>query len=188
MVARGSRMHTSALIRALSSGLFVVGLAAAATAEITHFEVLERRTVLDGKAFGDVGPYEWITGRAYYAVDPDNPANAAIVDLDLAPRDEDGHVTFHGDVAILRPVDGGSRTALVEVCNRGGKASLRYFNGASSSAAPFGPDDFGDGLLMERGLTVVWVGWQFDVPTDPSRMRLHVPRVPDVTGLVRGRQ
>ena len=78
----------------------------------------------------------------------------------------------------------GSGTALLEVSNRGGKASLRYFNAAS-------PGDvseeaaLGDGFLMRRGLTVIWVGWQFDIPEDPSRLRLHVPVIPGVEGWVR---
>ena len=26
------------------------------------------------------------------------------------------------------------------------------------------PEHFGDGLLMRNGITLVWVGWEFDVP------------------------
>lgn len=34
--------------------------------------------------------------------------------------------------------------------------------------------DFGDGLLMREGYTIVWLGWEFDVP--PPRLRLDAPR------------
>ena len=39
----------------------------------------------------DLGPhYEKITGRVYYALDPRNPHNAVIVDLDKAARNAAG--------------------------------------------------------------------------------------------------
>ena len=42
--------------------------------------------MIDGKHFGDVGPYEFIRGRLHYAVEPDHPRNRAIVDLHLAKQ------------------------------------------------------------------------------------------------------
>ena len=79
-------------------------------------------------------------------------------------------------------------TALLEVSNRGGKASLSYFNGGRSATDPTSDGHFGDGFLMRRGLTVIWVGWQFDVPEGSGRLRLDVPYAdlsPTITGLVR---
>ena len=45
------------------------------------------------------------------------PANADITDLQLAPRDANGHVTFGADVCILQPVDAarGNRSLLLEL-------------------------------------------------------------------------
>jgi len=63
--------------------------------------------------------YEWISAVAHYAVDPDDPANARIADLSLAPRGHDGKVRFSGDVVLLRPDGGGNRRAILSVPNRG---------------------------------------------------------------------
>ena len=39
----------------------------------------------DGFSFGDAGPYERLTGSAFFELDPGDPANANVVDLELAP-------------------------------------------------------------------------------------------------------
>jgi hypothetical protein len=58
--------------------------------------------------------------------------------------------------------------ALLEVSNRGGKAALPYFARAAWSVDPAVDADFGDALPLRLGLTLIWVGWQFDVPTPPA--------------------
>ena len=50
-----------------------------------------------GQAFGEVGPYERIDRIVRFAVDPDHPANQAIVDLDKAERGPDKLVHFLAD-------------------------------------------------------------------------------------------
>ena len=59
----------------------------------------------------------------------------------------------------------------VEISNRGGKGLLTTFNRATPSADPMQPEHFGDGLLMRNGITLVWVGWEFDVPGIRSSRR-----------------
>ena len=167
--------------------------AVGAQAEVVRVEVETREAVLDGKPLGEAGPYEKLTGRIFFAFDPDNPINGRIVDLRYAPQNPDGLVEAWADFMVLQPADlaRSRRLALVELSNRGRKASLRYFNRASRAprSDPVDPDHFGDGLLMRLGLTVIWVGWQFDVPRRPDLLRLHVPIVTDegrpITGLVR---
>ena len=62
---------------------------------------IERRApYLDGREFGETGAYERIDGLLTFAVDPDHPANDAIVDLRLAPRDADGKVRFQSDFCL----------------------------------------------------------------------------------------
>ena len=55
-----------------------------------HTEVrlrLDRREPLaDGMVFGGAGSYECLAGHALFAIDPDNPTDRTIVDLDHAPR------------------------------------------------------------------------------------------------------
>ena len=157
----------------------VLCLAAAAPADgrVVRVEVDRRTTILDGETFGAYGAYELIEGRVYFAFDPANPMNDRIVDLELAPRDANGDVRAWANVVVLQPVDAEKRrgVALVEVSNRGGKFTLPYFNHATASLDPSDPDAFGDGLVMRQGLTVVWVGWQWDVPRGEGTLRLRVP-------------
>ena len=164
----------------------------AANAEVLRVEVDRRVSVLGGESFGPHGAYELVEGRVYFAFDPDNPTNDRIVDLELAPRDSSGRVRAWANFTVLQPVDPDKRRGLglVEVSNRGGKFTLPYFNYATAALDPSTPDAFGDGLLMEKGLTVIWVGWQWDVPRNEGNLRLRVPtaRQPDgspISGRVR---
>ena len=147
-----------------------------------------RESVLDGQVFGDGGAYEKLSGQVVFAFDPAHPANADIVDLELAERRADGLVEAVADLMILRPVDppadGG--TALIEVSNRGGKASLGYFCRGRGGADPSVAQDFGDAWLLRRGITLVWLGWQADVPDRAGVLRLDVPiaRAADGTPLI----
>src|SRR5436309_156034 len=84
---------------------FLALLVAQARAEITALEIVQREPYAKGKSFGDTGPYEKIRGVARFAIDPKNPRNRAIVDLELAPRNKDGKVEFAADFFILAPKD-----------------------------------------------------------------------------------
>jgi hypothetical protein len=127
-------------------------------AELTRIEIASRVDVLGGKAFGAVGVYEKIVGKAYFSVDPSHPRNTAIVDLDKAPRDVAGRVTFSADLYVLAPKDAarGNGVAFFDVLNRGRKGILRDYNRASQALDPTAEADFGDGFLMQRGYTLVW--------------------------------
>jgi hypothetical protein len=48
---------------------------------------------------------EKLMGVAHFAVDPNDPLNAVIVDLDKAPRNSSGMVEFSTQVMIMKPVD-----------------------------------------------------------------------------------
>lgn len=160
-------------------------------AEVVRVEIERREDVLGGRAWGPVGAYEKLIGRIYFAFDPENPANQAVVDMDFAPRNGAGRVEAWAEFVVLQPKDPDQRrgVAWLEVSNRGGKASLRYFHGAESADDPVSEAHFGDGLFFRQGLTMMWVGWQWDVPDRPGLLRLHVPfaRRTDgpITGLVR---
>lgn len=126
--------------------------------------------------------YERLSGQVRISIDPALPVNRRISDISLARTTHPhGWSSATANFMILRPQEMPENpVALIEVSNRGGKAALRYFQNASGfSLAPERPADFGDGLLMRRGLLLVWVGWQFDVPDDdPWRLRLEVPEAP----------
>jgi len=165
-------------------------------AEVVRLDIASRETILDGRAFGPdgaIGPYDKLTGTVHFAFDPANPFNARIVDLALAPRNDASLVEATADFMILTPRDHtkARRLAYVEVSNRGGKATLSYFQRARGGGSnPTDAAHFGDGLLMDMGVTIIWIGWQWDVPQRPGLLRLDAPIAtnPDgtpITGLVR---
>ena len=119
--------------------------------------VAERRSFADGHEFGDVGPYERLTGRAQFAVDPRAPAQRGVTDLDKAPLDARGLVRFAADFMILKPIDlaRGNRRLFFDYGNRGNKRALQFFNDAPASNDPLSLAHAGNGFLMRRGYAVI---------------------------------
>src|SRR5579872_2944155 len=148
--------------------LAIVLLASPLFARVTSVEITTR---------ADLGPHlEKLIGKVHFALDPANPHNKVIVDLDKAPRDANGEVEFTADLYIIQPKADRNGTLFVEISNRGGKAFLAKSDPATEA-------DIRDHFLFDRGYTVAWVGWQFDVP--PGGLRLDAPIAPGITGRVR---
>ncbi|MBV8505711.1 MAG: hypothetical protein JOZ11_07890 [Alphaproteobacteria bacterium] len=152
-----------------------------------ELSIAERFPFAERHEFGAVGAYEGLVGRAHFAVDPGSPAQQGITDLDKAPTDADGLVRFAGDFSILKPVDParGNRRIFFDYGNRGNKRMLQFFNDAPASNNPRTLAHAGNGFLMCRGYTVVWLAWQGDLLPGNARMVLDLPTVPAVTGSVR---
>jgi alpha/beta hydrolase family protein len=144
---------------------------------VLSFDVRKRRVLAGGHAFDGVGAYERIDARALLAVDPLAPAQAGIVDIAHAPRDETGGVRFETDVQILKPIDMGraNRRLFVELVNRGNKRCLQFFNDAPASNDPLSLAHMGNGFLMRRGYVVCWIAWQGDILPGDSRIELKLP-------------
>jgi len=155
---------------------------------ITELEITKRSSFASGESFGEVGPYELLEGTAYYAVDPLHPRNQGITDLDLAPQNTGGKVEFTADFAMLQPVnpDRGNRRILFDVVNRGRKTALTL-NSVPTATDPTAPLEAGNGYLMRRGYTVVWAGWQADVPPTPGLIGLHAPEAVGPEGPLTGK-
>ncbi len=146
--------------------LLATSTAAWAAEPAVRLEVTSRADAYKGQTFGTVGAYERIDAVAHLRIDPQDPANRGIVDLDLAPRAADGKVEYDVDVVILRPKDPAkSRGVMVyDVVNRGMRL-LAMFSGGEP----------GDGLLFRQGYTVVWSGWQGDLAAGEAAMRAMLP-------------
>jgi hypothetical protein len=162
-----------------------------AEARVVRLTIERREPVLAGTPFGLAGPYERLTGTVTFALDPSLRHNRAVVDLDLAPRDAHGEVVFTADVVLLKPVDvrRGNGRLYYEVPNRGGQGILRRLQYATAAPAAGDPAGFGDGWLLRQGFAIAWMGWQWDVPDEPGRLRLRAPvatnRGRPIEGLVR---
>ena len=154
--------------------------ASPAEAKLTRLEIEKHEIVADGQAFGDAGPYEKLTGRAYFEADPTQKRNAAVFDIDRAPLNAKGMVEYSADMVILKPVDlsKGSRTLFFEVNNRGRKISFGRMQDTAASANmndPMTPADFGNGFLLKRGYVIAWVGWGADIAPGDHRLTVQFP-------------
>jgi Alpha/beta hydrolase domain len=144
---------------------------------LTRFEVTSRLPYAENRRFGPVGAYEQVDGTAHFAVDPLHPANAAICDLQLAPRNAAGLVEFSSDLSLVLPLDGwrANGRCIVELPNRGRRRVVAMMNCAPPDA-PVGPQAHaGDGFLFARGYTVASIGWQWDVYPSPELLGLAAP-------------
>jgi hypothetical protein len=174
-------------------GLVLLGLLRGvdAGAEVVRIDVRERRDVLAGRSFGLAGEYEILAGRIHFAFAPGLDANRIVTDIDKAPVDDRGRVSHSTDFYLLKPkrLEKGNGALLLEVGNRGGKGLLSFFYLAAGSLDPSTEEDFGDGFLLERGFSLLWVGWQWDTPKRPGIMRMYPPFATDggkpIRGLVR---
>ena len=95
---------------------------------------------------GAATSYTIYTGRIFGELDPHNPHNAVITDINLAPT-TNGKVPYISNFEIVTPTETSQRTGLMiyEVPNRGG-------NAISTSA-------------LLPGVTYVQSGWQGDLLT-----------------------
>src|SRR5215472_11959529 len=79
--------------------------ASVADARTTKIQLSSPVIAFGGYSFPGVGQYEVITGIATGEVDPTDPKNAVITDIQLAPRNASGHVVYQHNFYILKPVD-----------------------------------------------------------------------------------
>ena len=151
--------------------LVSVALAPTVSADVSSVKIVERNLLEDGRHFGNIGAYEEIVGKITIAIDPDESLNQVIINLDRAPRNDQGLIEATADLVILSPVDPqrGNGVALVDISNRGRRTALAFNRGGT------GP--YGDGFLMNQGFTIIWVGWEFDVEPNPEAIRIEVPSV-----------
>src|ERR1051326_4854696 len=134
--------------------------AAAAQAAVRRVEILERSSAPMG--------YQRVVGRVHFGVNPKAPANRIVRDLEFAPVNTAGEVEFTSDLYMLAPGDPAKSngTVLFEVSNRGNKGMLGRFSFATSAS------EFGDQSLLEAGYTLVWLGWEWDLPESAKNL-LH---------------
>lgn len=155
----------------------LAGLVATASVEarVTKLTVEKRRPVANGTRFGMVGAYERLDGTASFEVDPKDPLNAVIVDLDKAPRNKAGRVEFSTSFFIIKPVDmaAGNRKILYAINNRGNPIEVR-FQTLPVPEPTAGPEAH-DGLFFRLGYTIVDAGWAGDIVTTETRLGASLP-------------
>jgi hypothetical protein len=161
-------MWRTPIVPLLIGCALVAALPRVTEAKVVRFVVEQRAPFAEGAAFGETGPYERLTGTAYFEVDPNDPLNAVIVDVNLAPRNARGRVEFSAPFFILKPVDmsRGNHKIFYTANNRGNDGLLN-----AKTKADVGLNDF----PLRMGYTVVDAGWQGDIVASTTRLVANLP-------------
>src|SRR5881394_1553687 len=79
-----------------------------------------------GASFGTAGQYETLAGRVFGELDPNDPHNTIIQDINLAPRNANGKVGYVATFFLVKPIDMSKSSHLMwqDVPNRGGRLTL----------------------------------------------------------------
>ena len=166
----------------LALAVATVSMAPLAEAHITRIVIDPAKSespTFEGRVFGPdgrVGPYEKLRGKAYGEVDPDDPRNAVVTDLKLAPRNARGKVEYSMDIFILKPVDvtRGNHKLILDFNNRG-EMRLGALNDTALTNNPSTAAQAGTGFIMGLGYSVVGNGWDIGATSDGDGLTLSVP-------------
>jgi alpha/beta hydrolase family protein len=147
-------------------------------ARVTKITIISTTSAFNGRVFGAVGAYEQVRGTAAGELDPLDPHNAVITDINLAPRNANGKVEYTATFTLLKPVDMGKASGVLVygVSNRGGRA-LGFGNIGGSAI------DAGDGFDQKPGHTYLASGWQADLPFNNGAAAAETVQVPVLSGV-----
>jgi hypothetical protein len=89
----------------------------------SEITILSNGPAFGGYSFAGVGTYTVIKGYALDAVNPTDPKNAMLTDINLAPRDANGNVDVLFNFYMIIPTNlaNGNGRVMYEPPNRGGK-------------------------------------------------------------------
>src|SRR2546430_17225296 len=97
---------TVSCLLAILALLAVCGSPGTADARIVRIQVTATESpTFGGYSWPGVGQYEKVVGTAFGEVNPLDPQNAVIVDIQLAPRNSRKNVEYSFDFYILKPKD-----------------------------------------------------------------------------------
>ena len=109
-----------------------------------------------------IGPFEQITGKIHGELDPDDPKNAIITDIKLAPRNARGKVEYVATFTLVKPVDMTKSSGVLRytVVNRGG----------------------GQAVASPDGHVTLVSGWQGDLVPTADNQTITVPVARNANG------
>jgi alpha/beta hydrolase family protein len=175
-----SPWRSSLICGALLMGMVSIPLSLAPPADARIIQITITSTqspTFGGTSFGAVGRYEKLIGRVTGEVDPNDPRNAVIVDIQNAPKNGRGMVEYSTDILILRPINAskGSRRLIYDVTNRGNISGFPILNSSNTGNNPTTAADAGNGYLMRQGHLILLSGWDFSAPPGGGRFLTTVP-------------
>src|SRR5262249_21343392 len=158
----------------------ILGCAVSAEARVPRIVIEQRQSpAYEGKSFGGVGQYEILSGKAYGELDPKDPHNTIITDLQFAPRNTRGFVEYVATFTLVKPVDlaKANGVLLYAVPNRGNRITTTAFGVAGET---------GEEFFLNRGYVILHSGWQGDLPPRPGAEMISVPiaKNPDGSSIV----
>src|SRR2546425_4102614 len=181
MIRRSAMLNRTKLAIAVAAVAALLAAPQPSDARVTKITIISTNPAFGGRVFGDVGAYEEIRGTASGELDPFDHHNAVITDINLAPRNANGKVTYTATFTMLKPVDMSKASGVLEyeVNNRGNHILPGFLNVGVSAANPAG-----DGFLFNMGNVYLWSGWQGDLVFNPAlpAETIDVPVVQGVTG------
>jgi hypothetical protein len=148
-----------------------------AEARVTRLVVQTSEPFVGGVAWGTTGAYERLRGTAFMEVDPADPLNSIIVDLDKASRNARGLVEFSTPFFILKPVDmsRGNHKIYYTVNNRGNNPGALI---TAQTVSQVGDYD----IYLRMGYTIVDAGWEGDVVPTANNLAASLPIATNADG------
>ena len=171
---------TACVLSAVALLGWPIAASSIAQARITQIIVQSSTAAFGGYSFPGAGAYQAIKGYAIAAVDPGDPHNAVITDIQLAPRDANGKVEVVFNFYILKPASGNGKM-MYEPPNRGSKTFGTMNNTPTAGNDPAAITDaatLANSFLWPQGYTTVWSGWEYygdptsAYTTDPTKINL----------------
>mgnify|MGYP000873612564 CR=1 FL=1 len=159
-----------------------------ADARLVRFDITSKESpTFGGYSWPGVGQYEKLVGMAYGELDPNDPRNSVIVDIQLAPRNAAGKVEYSHTFYILKPIDlsKGAHRMMYEPPNRGGKtiSAMNRGVGGNDPGSVTDPNALANSFLMPRGWTLAFSGWGYSAGTSTANfnsvINLPVAKNPD---------
>src|SRR6266851_2997353 len=117
----------SVVLTGLSLVLVLLAWGTPVHARVTRIVIdVKTSPAFSGATFGDKGQYETIAGRAFGELDPNDPRNAIVQDIELAPKNAKGKVEYMATFFIVKPIRMENASGIMwhDVPNRGGRLTL----------------------------------------------------------------
>ena len=124
-----SHQSNWSLVRSVAVAISLLCLVFVGTAEARITQIIvdtKTSPAFNGQSFGAAGQYETLAGRAFGEIDPNDPHNAIIQDIGLAPKNANGKVVYMASFLLVKPIDmsKSSHLMLHQVPNRGGRINI----------------------------------------------------------------
>ncbi len=150
--------------------LMSLALSAGAGAEVTRIDITSRQTL----SSPDVDyRYQVIDGVMTFTLDPEDPANHKVYDIQNARRNERGLVEFSADFQVMVPSADIANGSLLYIVNNRGRSL-----GA--------PGEFPEDPLYAKGFTYLMTGWINELEAGNGSLLLNAPLVGSQTRPITG--